>query len=115
MELDEDLTPGRTEVNPTSYEYQRKREKQGRHHLGFASQRLKSFAKLASRRNIRRKVPLKLKPPPRHTVHTESLQESRKLEIVKSLHNKAKKKNSDEKFEPNPELQTTFVRSSGDQ
>lgn len=134
--LDEDLTPGRTEVDPTSDRYQSNRLKNAKTNVGsgFALKRLNSVA------NLRRSttptshtgsVPLKLPTPPRdHTYikpkplnlkpmtkslyKEETIAESRKAEIVKTAYKKAKAKKEEDRFEPNPELQSAMTRPQGD-
>ncbi|MGI9215006.1 MAG: hypothetical protein ACR2HS_05075 [Gammaproteobacteria bacterium] len=74
------------------------------------------------------KVPLKLPTPVRdHTyqkpkpltirptnTNEETILESRKAEIVKTAFKKAKAKKQEDKFEPDPELQSSMARPQGD-
>lgn len=126
----EDITPGRTEVNPTSHHYQTKRLS-ANDGTKIGSNRLKGIASLkrsitsSSPSNVG-KVPLKLPTPVRdHTyqkpkplnlrpTNEETILESRKAEIVKTAYKKAKAKKQEDKFQPDPELQSSMARPQGD-
>lgn len=111
VQLDEKDIPV---AQPISSNYLKKREQRN---TSFIKKRMKATSKLATqaKKDNVPDVPLKLPIPPRNHSVRESLDESKKSEIVKNAHKRGKNKIAPEdKFEPNPELTSAMVRPQGE-